>query len=568
MKICALLRYSLALQPFLGLLALLVYLASMLSGSLACGEGRAIDLRKEIGKATCFTFLPDDKSLAVGTETGMVCVLQPGEKTPFVYKAHSGSVDFLLSAPDQKTILSCGNDKTIRFYDHQKRVTNRVIRTTTDSFHTVEISPNGKMLAWTENPKHNKLWLCDLTTGKITESGSGDICCFQFSPDNSHLYLGMNRDKLLGRHWHHYGALATLHLGRNSQKTKAHTSRIETMRCFGSIIILSGGTQSDIRFRRNVAFVGLPSCCSTSESPTDPESIVLEDERACDPSLLLSPDGRIITSQYEKGQVVLWECITGLKIKECAMGTAHLLRVAVSPQGQFLAGLTPDGVVHVRPLISDREEVINAEKLWTDLGDVSAPVAYRAVCQLSVHPKQAVRLIKKHLPAIPPTSPTGIAAMISKLDHPTYHVREKATIALAALGLEAQVELRKALAQPGSLEFKYRIKRLLLPCPEWVVKDPWYLLLESDIQMLREFRADLSSEIKQSNKHLWLPRLPEWLAKNGKTLQTVRGIWILQNIGTPEARAHLEELAKGPPPLRQTIEAQAALQYLKRFDVK
>jgi hypothetical protein len=39
-------------------------------------------------------------------------------------------------------------------------------------------------------------------------------------------------------------------------------------------------------------------------------------------------------------------------------------------------------------------------------------------------------------------------------------------------------------------------------------------------------------------------------------------MWVLQHIGTPEARGVLEKLAKGDANARQTQEAQAALKIL------
>jgi hypothetical protein len=48
----------------------------------------------------------------------------------------------------------------------------------------------------------------------------------------------------------------------------------------------------------------------------------------------------------------------------------------------------------------------------------------------------------------------------------------------------------------------------------------------------------------------------------GEPLRTSRAVRVLETIGGPAARATLEEIAKGPPELRVTKEAKAALETL------
>jgi hypothetical protein len=48
------------------------------------------------------------------------------------------------------------------------------------------------------------------------------------------------------------------------------------------------------------------------------------------------------------------------------------------------------------------------------------------------------------------------------------------------------------------------------------------------------------------------------------TLRALRAVWVLERVGTPEARQLLGALAKGAPGARQTVEAQAALARLDK----
>ncbi len=47
-----------------------------------------------------------------------------------------------------------------------------------------------------------------------------------------------------------------------------------------------------------------------------------------------------------------------------------------------------------------------------------------------------------------------------------------------------------------------------------------------------------------------------------ETLRTIRAITVLEQIGTPEAKAVLETLARGAPGARETEEARASLERL------
>jgi hypothetical protein len=61
-----------------------------------------------------------------------------------------------------------------------------------------------------------------------------------------------------------------------------------------------------------------------------------------------------------------------------------------------------------------------------------------------------------------------------------------------------------------------------------------------------------------------LKELHPWYIKDPETLRTIRAIWVLQRMATPEARTLLESLAAGAPEARITQEAQAALRFLDR----
>jgi HEAT repeat protein len=101
-------------------------------------------------------------------------------------------------------------------------------------------------------------------------------------------------------------------------------------------------------------------------------------------------------------------------------------------------------------------------------------------------------------------------------------VRERAALALARLGQEAEPVLRQALKERPTLELRLRVEHLL--------------------------------------EALQAPVL-----KPGTELRSVRAVEALEQIGTVEARALLAKLAEGASAARLTREARTALQRQARI---
>src|SRR5262249_25875780 len=113
--------------------------------------------------------------------------------------------------------------------------------------------------------------------------------------------------------------------------------------------------------------------------------------------------------------------------------------------------------------------------------------------------------------------PKHLARLIADLDADDFAVREKATRELGELGALARPAVRQALAGKPSVEARGRLER-----PEG-----------------------------RGGSALGAEELRAW-----------RAVEVLERLGTPEARQVLEKLAKGAAEVRQTEDAQAALQRL------
>jgi len=146
--------------------------------------------------------------------------------------------------------------------------------------------------------------------------------------------------------------------------------------------------------------------------------------------------------------------------------------------------------------------------------------AYRALGILAAAPPQVLPLLRDTLRPAAALPAERLKKLIADLDDDDFGVREKATAELAKQGSAAESALRRALAGKPSAELRQRGE-----------------------QLLRQARA--------------LVVLPD-------RLRQVRGLELLERLGTAEAKGLLKELTKGAAGAWMTEEATAALHRVER----
>jgi hypothetical protein len=238
-----------------------------------------------------------------------------------------------------------------------------------------------------------------------------------------------------------------------------------------------------------------------------------------------SPDGKMFATTSAKDPTIrLWEPATGaerLRLPGHADGTTAL---AFAPDGRTLISGGTDATALVWDLAppgwgeglpEDGPRPDDLDRLWSDLAADDAARAYRAVWALA-EARGAVDFLQGRLKPAAGDLTAKIRRFIADLDGDDLETRDAASRGLEELGADALPAVLAALADRPSPEQEQREKAFL----DSLRRRP--------------------------------PRLP------AEELRALRGLEVLERVGTAEARRVVEALAGGGEG-RLTREAKAAL---------
>jgi hypothetical protein len=262
------------------------------------------------------------------------------------------------------------------------------------------------------------------------------------------------------------------------------------------------------------------------EASTGLERLQLKGHGGWVEALAVSPDGKVLATGAGDGVVRLWEMAGGKLLAEFSGHRGAVKSLAFAPGGGRLASGGADTTIllwDVSALPRDRKprpvelKPGQLDALWADLGSEEGDRAYRAVNALALSGDQASAFLKTRLK---PVSGAGAARLIAQLDDDDFATREKARAELARMGKHVEPALRRALEGKPSAEVQRHLEELLRTLAD------------------RRF-------------------VPE-------EAQGLRGVEVLEAIGSAAAKEALQELARGVPDAELTNEAKAALARLGR----
>ncbi len=491
---------------------------------------------------TCLAFAPDGKTLAAGDFGHAVALwdsITGKERDPL--PGHHGAIVTLAVAPDGKLLATGSPDGTVILWD----ATGKQRRTVTPgaAVGSVTFSADGKRLAIGTSDGLVRLWDADGSRELFRlegHRGSVSALCFTTSGD----LLSGSQDHTL-RLWDLEKKKEVRQLGRlgGPVVALALTGDGRTVACAGGDNVLRlfdlgsgeevrsfGGQSGGVTALamspdgRTLITGGRDRTARLWEVSTGKERLVLKGHGGWVEAVALSPDGRVLATGASDGVVRLWGLAGGKSIAEWNGHRAAVKSLAFSPKADLLIS----GAADTTALLWDAAALLRGAKFhpaalkpeqldacWTDLAADDAERAFRAINTLFRSGDQAVALLKKNLQ---PVTGDSVAKLIARLDDDDFATREKARGELARLGNHVEPALRRALADNPSAEVQRRLGDLL--------------------KALAERRLE-----------------PE-------VARGLRGVEVLERIGSADAREVLRGLAKGVPEAELTVEAKAALERL------
>lgn len=267
------------------------------------------------------------------------------------------------------------------------------------------------------------------------------------------------------------------------------------------------------------------------EVATAKEILVLKGHRGPVSQLAWSPDGRLLASGDQRTSLIydvsgaqtvrLWDVATGNEVARYGDLKADVTALMFTPDGKSLGAGLSDGSILIWDLgkvdlkLAAPSKLSNdvLESRWRELAGDDATRAHQAIWTLAAAPQESVPFLKGRLQPAPILDAAKIRQWIIDQDSETFAVRQTAAKELEKADTQAQTAIQKAIKENISLEARLRLEQIL--------------------------------------NALDTPR-PEVLA-------AIRAIVVLEMIGSREAVAILNALAKGAPGARTTEQAQGAL---------
>ncbi|OWK35659.1 sigma-70 family RNA polymerase sigma factor [Fimbriiglobus ruber] len=386
------------------------------------------------------------------------------------------------------------------------------------------VSPDGKVVGCAGGQlPGNEVHLWDAATGNLIAKAAGLYPAF--SPDGKFLatVLGNREQQIL--------SIRDAATGKEVCSAPAPQGSAFTRLAFSpqnnALISLSeSGLKNTVHF-----WPLSPGEPAASGPRVGPPRVLVDDAQRGVRTLAFSPDGRTFALPGDDGSVRVVETATGKERVAFAGHTGPVWSLAFSADCRRLATGSSDTTVLVwdvtgrlqngqlRPAeLAARER----EELWAELASDGAARAQRSLWALAADPLGTVPFLAKQLQAtVKRVEPEVIAKHIRDLDDQVFTTREKAYSELKLLGEIAEPALRAALKDAASPEVQRRIEDLLLA-------------------------------LDAHNKN-----------PSGLSLRGVRAVEVLEQIGTPDARKILKDLAAGAAGSSVTRDTRAALERLR-----
>jgi WD40 repeat protein len=280
---------------------------------------------------------------------------------------NQGEVECLAFAPDGKTLVSGGLDRTVRFWDHDSGKELRQLEGPFGPVYSLAFSKDGQTLATGDENCTIRLW--NVTTGKeIRPVGGhqGGVEYVAYSADGRTLTTA-SRDQTI-RLWETSTGKENRQFASRSKKgtSVAHSADGKTAASGapdGTIHLWDPLTGAEIRHfgkhqgavlslafapdGKTLASGGEDQTVRLWNPATGEQLDQLKGPEKGVELVLFSPDGKILAAGTREETVYLWDVATGKEVHHLAEHGADVDCVAFSPDSKLLAAGSRDGIARL-----------------------------------------------------------------------------------------------------------------------------------------------------------------------------------------------------------------------------
>jgi WD40 repeat protein len=488
------------------------------------GKEKSMQIAGHNAPVRAVAFSPDGRLLVTGGNNGQTRVWDAATHRELRALQNQSAERVSFSPDGRQLLISSSENDSITVWDTREwKTTLELLKGSEVDCDHASFTPDGKaIIAVTYKNSatdKNTLRIWDKTSGKQIKELKLD-CCRPFSlsvsPDGKWTAVS---GKMVGDD--NYLRLCYLNGNRERVVEDSGTSFFEAAAFSPDGRLLATG---------NLDYIS-----RLMEVSTGREVLTLVGHSRSVRAVAFLPNGRVLASAdgetYERTReagpqtIRFWDLGTGKEIERLEGHCSDVTSLAFSPNGKrFVAGLkngtalvweTPASVLEPTKPVGRKLEPLELAALMKDLSGSDARTAYHAVWELAASPEQSVPLIVNMLKPAVKLDLAKVRQRIAELGDEDFSKRELASRELTQLGEDIEDELQKALANNPSPEALLRIKEILTA----ILKSP----------------------------------------PPGRRRE-LRGVWVLELAGTPEAKVVLAGLAKGDPDAQLTREAKEAIE--------